>query len=91
MSTKTNGFIVLSWLAVALGVLSYILTSFLPVGFGIAAVILSLIALLGLKGETGKKKYVAWAGLIIGGSKLLIIIGMALWIIIAFSLNPVAH
>ena len=91
MSVRSNGFIVLSWLAVAFGVLSYILASFIPVGFDIAAIILSVIALVGLRKEVKKKRYVAWAGLIIGGSKLLIIIGMVLWVIIAFSLNPVAH
>jgi hypothetical protein len=91
MRSRSGVFVVLSWLSVVSGILSYALAHSIPVGLDVAAILFSVIALIGLRREARKKRYVAWVGLCLGLSKLLIIFGMFLWIIIAFSLNPVAH
>lgn len=82
---------ILAWLSIGFGVASWVLASLIPVGLDIAGILLGLLALrLAPRAAKGIRR-AGWAGLVISGAKLLVMIGLLLWVFAAFMVNPVAH
>lgn len=81
----------IAWLSVTLGAASWAFASVVPIGLDVAAVVLGLLALRGARGKPARERVVPWIGIALGLSKLLAMAGLIVWLVIAFSRNPVAH
>jgi sorbitol-specific phosphotransferase system component IIC len=88
---ENSRYITLSRVSLALALISWFLMGVIPVGIELAAVVTAVISLAGLNRNERKKQRVAWIAPIIGLLKLVATVGLFLWVILAFWLNPVAH